>query len=81
MSITLPLMLFIIVGFLASLILFFIGIIRGLFKKGWRLVGYSVLLFIIIVIVYTLTQSFYMKNVRPSVIKNLQENVLPSPSI
>jgi len=74
MAITLLAMLFIVVGTLLSVVLFIIGIIRGLSKKGWRLVGISVLLFISTLVVYSIAQNFYIQKVRSPVLENLQEN-------
>lgn len=69
-------MLVTIVGVLLSIVLFIIGVIRGLLKKGWKMVVYAVLLFITTVVVYSVAQNYYLRNAHPSVIQNLQNSVI-----
>ena len=67
------------IGVIASIILFIVGLVRGLLKKGWRLVGYSVLLFIVVVIFYTIAQGLYIKYIQSAAVQNLQELSQPRP--
>lgn len=70
---TLLLVLVIVIGFLLSIILFIIGIIRALLKKGWRLVIVSVVLFVVVMIFYSIARVFYANLLRPTNIANLQK--------
>jgi len=79
MLFTIVSILVVLLGVLASIVLFFIGVVRGLTKKGWRWVGYSILLFIAIVIFYSGAQFIYLKYFRASTVNNLQQLSQPRP--
>jgi hypothetical protein len=72
MAFTLISIIVVFIGVITSIILFIIGVIRGFLKKGWRLVGYSILLFIATTIIYSVAQGIYYKFFRASTVQDLQ---------
>ncbi len=79
MAFTLISIVLVFLGVVTSIILFIVGIIRGFLKKGWKLVGYSILLFIATVMIYSIAQSIYTNFFRASALQNLQELSQPGP--
>lgn len=73
MAFTLISVIVVFIGVIASIILFIVGVIRGFLKKGWQLVGYSLLLFFATIVVYSVAKVIYTKFFRATAVQNLQE--------
>ncbi len=57
-----------VLGVVTSAVMFVVGIIRGLLKKGWKILGISILVFVVTVIIYTVLQGIYTSSISPPVL-------------
>lgn len=73
MAFTLISIIVVFLGVVTSIILFIVGVIRGFLKKGWKLVSYSILLFIATVAIYSVARGVYAQFFRSSTLQNLQK--------
>jgi hypothetical protein len=66
-----------VLGYLASVILFVVGLIRLILKRGWKILIISIVLFGIITIFLFVSQIIFATVLGPTINKTLQEQSVP----